>query len=211
MSSFQTLLDLFLHLDVHLNDIIQNYGSLTYAILFAIIFCETGLVIMPFLPGDSLLFAAGSLAALGSLDAWKLFGLLSCAAILGDSMNYWIGRKVGDKGFSEHGRFLNKRYLDQTHAFFEKHGGKAVVLARFAPLIRTFAPFVAGLGHMPYARFLAFSVGGTFLWTGSCIGAGFAFGNIPVVKQNFSLVVLGIVGISLLPAVIGAIRSRRST
>jgi membrane-associated protein len=211
MSSLQTLLDLFLHLDVHLNEIIQNYGNLTYAILFTIVFCETGLVIMPFLPGDSLLFAAGSLAALGSLEFWKLFVFLSSAAIIGDSVNYWIGRTVGDKGFTETSRFLNKRYLDQTHAFFLKHGGKAVVLARFAPLIRTFAPFVAGLGKMPYPRFVAFSVGGTFLWTGSCIGAGFAFGNIPVVKQNFSMVVLGIVGISLLPAIIGAIRSRRAS
>ncbi len=204
----QTLIDLFLHVDTHLAEAIQRFGGLTYALLFAIIFCETGLVVMPFLPGDSLLFAAGSLAALGSLSLGKLFVFLSMAAIFGDSLNYSVGRFIGAKGFSENSRFLNKRYLDQTHAFFEKHGGKAVVLARFAPIIRTFAPFVAGMGSMPYLRFLAFSVSGTLLWVRLCVGAGYAFGNIPIVKKNFSLVVLGIVAISLLPAVIGAIKAR---
>ncbi len=210
MDSIRFLIDLFLHLDVHLSEAIGRFGGLTYVLLFAIIFCETGLVIMPFLPGDSLLFAAGSLAARGSLQLEMLFFWLSAAAIIGDSLNYWIGRLVGAKGFTDNSRFLKKRYLDQTHAFFAKHGGKAVILARFAPIIRTFAPFVAGLGHMPYLRFLAFSVIGTLVWVGSCVGAGFLFGNIPFVKSNFSVVVLGVVGVSLLPAIIGALQARRN-
>jgi membrane-associated protein len=209
MHNLRFILDLFLHLDVHLAEAITRFGSLTYVLLFAILFCETGLVVMPFLPGDSLLFAAGALAALGSMQFTTLFFSLAAAAIIGDSVNYWIGRLVGAKGFTENGRFLNKRYLDQTHAFFANHGGKAVVLARFAPILRTFSPFVAGLSRMHYARFLAFSVSGTVLWVGSCLSAGYFFGNIPLVKRHFSLVVLGIVGISLLPALIGAIRARK--
>lgn len=209
MDSLRYLLDLFLHLDVHLAEAIGRFGGLTYVLLFAIIFCETGLVVMPFLPGDSLLFAAGSLAALGSLRFESLFFWLASAAIIGDSLNYWVGRLVGAKGFTDQSRFLKKSYLDQTHAFFAKHGGKAVILARFAPILRTFAPFVAGLGHMPYLRFLSFSVIGTVIWVGSCLGAGFLFGNIPFVKGHFSLVVLGIIGVTLLPAIIGALRARR--
>jgi len=208
MQTIHYLVDLFLHLDAHLAEAIARFGPLTYALLFAIVFCETGLIVFPFLPGDSLLFAAGSLAALGSLSLQTLFIALASAAIIGDSLNYWIGRTLGAKGFKEDSRFLKKKYLDQTHVFFQKHGGKAVILARFAPILRTFAPFVAGLGRMPYPRFLAYSVLGTLLWVGGCLGAGYAFGNIPFVKRNFSVVVLVIVAISLVPAIIGAIRAR---
>jgi membrane-associated protein len=204
------IIDLFLHLDVHLGEIIGQYGTLTYVILFAIIFCETGLVVTPFLPGDSLLFAVGSFVALGLLDGGISFMLLAGAAILGDMVNYWTGRVFGARGFSENARFLKKRYLDQTHAFYERHGAKTIVIARFVPIVRTFAPFVAGMGRMQYRRFTLYNVSGAVLWVASCVGAGYVFGNIPVVKEHFSLVVLGIIGISLLPVAIGFLRSKQA-
>lgn len=200
MEFFSTVLDVFLHLDVHLGQVILEYGALTYFILFAIIFCETGLVVMPFLPGDSLLFAAGAFAALGSLELPLLLGILYLAPILGDSTNYWIGRFVGPRVVQS--RWVKREYIDKTHAFYEKHGGKTIVIARFMPIFRTFAPFVAGIGKMNYARFLLFSVGGTLLWITSCVMAGYFFGNIPFVKKNFSLVIFAIIGISVLPMAI---------
>ena len=196
----------FLHLDVHLGELIRDYGTSTYAILFAIIFAETGLVVMPLLPGDSLLFAAGAFAALGALDPWILFGLLSVAAILGDTVNYWIGARVGPKAFSGNIRFLKKSYLDRTHAFYEKYGAKTIVIARFVPIVRTFAPFVAGIGGMNYATFITYNVVGGVAWVGVCVWAGYFFGNIPVVKENFTLVIFAIIGISVLPVVIEVVK-----
>jgi membrane-associated protein len=195
----QNVVDIFLHLDRHLGDFVQAHGAGTYGFLFLIVFLETGFVVTPFLPGDSLLFACGAIAATGALDPFALFGLLAGAAILGDNSNYWVGRAIGPRAFTGKIRFLKREHLVKTQAFYGRHGGKTVVLARFVPIIRTFAPFVAGVGTMPYARFLAYSVGGGITWVGSCVLAGYAFGNIPVVKDNFSLVVLGIVVVSLLP------------
>lgn len=205
------LIDLFLHLDEHLSEIISQYGTLTYIILFLVIFCETGLVVTPFLPGDSLLFAAGTLAALdGSpLNVVLLYVLLAGAAVLGDTANYWIGHRIGPAAFSGNIRFLKKEYLDRTHAFYEKHGGKTILLARFVPIIRTFAPFVAGVGRMSYGYFISYNVFGGLLWTALFIFGGYFFGNIPWVKDNFSIVILAIVVISVMPAVIEAVRSRR--
>jgi len=205
----RTIADVFLHLDRHLAEFVQAHGSSTYGLLFAIIFMETGVVVTPFLPGDSLLFACGALAASGALKLPVLFGLLMSAAILGDNTNYWIGRSVGPRAFSGSIRFLKRDHLIRTQEFYLRHGGKTVFLARFVPIIRTFAPFVAGVGTMPYARFLAYSVSGGICWVGSCTGAGYAFGNIPVVRDNFSLVVLGIVVVSLLPVVITYFRERK--
>ncbi len=202
MEFLSTIIDVFLHLDVHLGQVITEYGTLTYLILFAIIFCETGLVVTPFLPGDSLLFAAGAFAALGSLDLTVLLSVLYVAPILGDSTNYWIGRFVGPKVYGMNSRWVKREYIDKTHAFYDKHGGKTIVIARFMPIFRTFAPFVAGIGKMNYARFLTFSIGGTLLWISTCVMAGFFFGNIPFVKQNFSLVIFAIIGISVLPMAI---------
>ncbi|HEX2612321.1 MAG TPA: VTT domain-containing protein [Fibrobacteria bacterium] len=202
------ILDFFLHFDTHLEQAIHQYGLLTYVFLFIIVFCETGLVVTPFLPGDSLLFAAGALAAKGLLHPVFLPAMLAAAATLGDITNYWIGRTFGLRGFKENARFLNTRHVDRTHAFYAKHGAKTLVMARFLPIVRTFAPFVAGLGGMPFTRFLAFSILGGILWVGSCFAAGVLFGNIPVVKDNFSLVVLGIIAVSLLPTVIALLRAR---
>lgn len=211
MELIKYLIDFILHLDTHLVELIQHYGNWTYGILFLIIFCETGLVVTPFLPGDSLLFAIGALSAKGAIDAGWVFVALSLAAILGDSTNYWIGYFIGPKVFrSESSRWLNRRYLDRTHRFYEKYGGKTVIIARFMPIIRTFAPFVAGVGRMNYFKFLTFSIGGTLLWIGLFITAGYLFGNIPVVKRNFTLVVFAIIIISIMPAVIEAIRARRN-
>ncbi len=213
MELISKLIDLFLHLDKHLNSVIQDYGVWTYLILFAVIFCETGLVVTPFLPGDSLLFAAGALSATpgSTLDVKLIYVLLTLAAILGDSTNYWIGRFIGPKVFSgEKIRFLNRKHLDRTQAFYEKHGGKTVVIARFMPIIRTFAPFVAGIGRMSYTRFLTYSVVGSIAWMATFIFGGYFFGNIPIVKNNFSLVIIAILIISVMPAVISAIRARSS-
>jgi membrane-associated protein len=202
-------LEFFLHIDKHLAALIAAHGSWTYAILFAIIFCETGLVVTPFLPGDSLLFAAGAFAARGSFNVAALFFLLACAAVAGDNVNYWIGRTLGPKVFaSETNQFFKREHLMRTHAFYEKYGGRALVFARFMPIVRTFAPFVAGIGRMSYMRFLAFSVGGGSLWMALFIFAGYFFGNLPAVQHNFSLVILAVIAVSVLPAVIEAVRHR---
>jgi len=205
-----TLIEIFLHLDKHLDVIIRNYGMWTYAIFFLIIFLETGFVVTPFLPGDSLLFAIGSFAALGSLDVrWSVISL-SIAAIAGDTVNYWIGNFTGPKVFSKKkARFLNKEYLHRTHLFYEKYGGKTIVLARFIPIIRTFAPFVAGIGSMTYSRFIVYNVTGGIAWVVIFVFAGYFFGNIPFVKKNFSLVIFVIIFISILPGIIEFMRSRK--
>jgi membrane-associated protein len=209
MELLKTLLDIFLHIDKHLSELIQNYGLWTYLIMFIIIFLETGLVVTPFLPGDSLLFAAGTFAALGALDMMWLFVILSFAAIAGDTVNYWIGAYVGPKVFhKEKVRFLNKEYLDRTHQFYEKYGGKTIIIARFVPIIRTFAPFVAGIGSMTYWRFISYNVIGGIAWIVLCTLAGYFFGNLPIVKENFSLVILAIIIISILPGVIEYMRHR---
>lgn len=205
-------IDLVLHLDKHLGAVIQHYGTLTYAILFAIIFCETGLVVTPFLPGDSLLFAAGTLgAATGTLDPVVLFALLATAAILGDSCNYAIGHLVGPRVFREGGssRWLNRNHLERTHRFYERYGAETIIIARFVPIIRTFAPFVAGVGSMTYRRFLTYNVVGGVLWVGLFVFGGYFFGNLPAVKSNFSLVIVAIVLISLMPAAVEFLRARR--
>lgn len=210
MDLLRSVIDLFLHLDQHLSRVIADYGVWTYLILFLIIFAETGLVITPFLPGDSLLFAAGTFAALGSLDLWLLVVLLVGAAILGDTVNYWVGAWIGPRAFSGNLKFLRKDYLDRTHAFYEKHGGKTVILARFVPIIRTFAPFVAGVGAMSYPKFLTYNIVGAVLWVGLFVPAGYFFGNIPAVRENFTLVIFAIIGLSVLPILLEAIRARRS-
>ncbi|AHF69649.1 MULTISPECIES: DedA family protein [Pseudomonas] len=202
-------LDFILHLDVYLDMLVDNYGTWIYAILFLVIFCETGLVIMPFLPGDSLLFIAGAVAAGGGMDPVLLGGLLMLAAILGDSTNYIIGRTAGEKLFNNpDSKVFRRDYLIRTQVFYARHGGKTVTLARFLPIIRTFAPFVAGVGRMNYLRFLGFSVLGSILWVGSLVTLGVYFGNVPFIKQNLTLLVLVIILISLLPMIIGLIRSR---
>ncbi len=211
MDIISSLVDLILHLDKHLSVIIQNYGTWTYLILFAIIFMETGLVVTPFLPGDSLLFAAGTFAspALGSaLNIFILWILLVAAAIIGDTVNYWIGHYIGPRAFSGEIRFLKKDYLDRTHEFYEKHGGKTIILARFVPIVRTFAPFVAGVGEMSYGRFLTYNVVGGFLWVSIFTLGGYFFGNLTFVQENFTLVVVAIIIISVLPAVYEIIKER---
>jgi membrane-associated protein len=202
------LIDFVLHIDQHLNEIIQQYGAWTYALLFLIIFMETGLVIFPFLPGDSLLFAAGTFAAVGSLNPVYLFFLLWFAAVIGDTVNYWIGNKIGPRAFEQDIRFLKKDYLDKTQAFYDKHGGKTIILARFVPIVRTFAPFVAGVGTMKYSRFLVYNVVGGMLWVGIFVFLGYFFGNIPFVQENFELVIVAIILISIVPMVIEFVRSR---
>jgi len=202
-------LDFFLHLDVHLAEITARYGTGTYVILFLIIFCETGLVVTPFLPGDSLLFAAGAIAALGTLNPAVLVVLLVVAAILGDTVNYWVGKWVGPRAFSGEIRFLKKEYLERTHAFYERHGGKTIILARFVPIVRTFAPFVAGVGAMTYSRFLLYNVVGAVVWVGLFVPIGYFFGNLPQVKENFSLVILGIIILSVLPMAVEVVRAMR--
>ena len=208
MDFLKTAIDFFLHLDQHLADIISQYGTWTYAILAAILFCETGLVVTPLLPGDSLLFAAGTFAALGSLDPRILNLLLFVAVLAGDNLNYWIGRWVGPRAFTGEMRFFRREYLDRTRAFFGRHGGKTIILARFIPIVRTFTPFVAGIGAMTYPRFLAYSIAGGALWVSGFIWAGYFFGNLPVVRDNFSLVILAIIVISLLPAVFEFLKHR---
>lgn len=211
MEVIQLFLDVVLHLDVWLPRLIEQYGTWIYLILFAVIFAETGLVAFPFLPGDSLLFVIGALAAIGQLDVFLIAGLLFSAAVLGDNCNYFIGRFFGKKLFSNpQSRIFRRDRLNDTHAFFEKHGGKTLVIARFVPIIRTFAPFVAGLGHMSYLRFLAFSVGGGFFWVASLVGAGYVFGNLPFVKQNLTVIIFAIIGISLLPVVLQGIKAARA-
>lgn len=203
-------IDFILHLDKYLDLIIRSVGIWTYLVLFVVIFIETGLVVTPFLPGDSLLFASGAFAALGSLNVVGLFVILALAAVLGDTVNYWIGHYIGDKAFTTQSRFLKREYLERTQAFYEKHGGKTIFLARFVPIIRTFAPFVAGVGHMRYGYFISYNIFGGIIWTGLFLFAGFFFGNVPFVRNNFSLVVIAIVLISVVPAVVEVIRSRKN-
>ena len=213
MEFISYLIDLFLHLDKHLSQIIQNYGVWTYLLLFLVIFMETGFVVTPFLPGDSLLFAAGTFAspALGSsLNIFLLWALLCTAAILGDTVNYWIGHFVGPKAFSGEVRFLKVEYLDRTHEFYEKHGGKTIIIARFIPIIRTFAPFVAGIGAMNYGRFITYNVVGGVVWVTIFAFGGYYFGNLPFVKENFSLVVIAIIFISVVPMIFEFIKQRTS-
>jgi membrane-associated protein len=211
MELVKKLIDIALHLDKYLSAIIQQYGLWTYAILFVVIFIETGFVVMPFLPGDSLLFAAGTFAALGAFKVGWLILALSAAAVIGDTVNYWIGHYVGPKVFTrEKARFFKKEHLDRTHAFYEKHGGKTIIIARFVPIIRSFAPFVAGIGRMSYGRFVAYNVIGGVGWVVLLVGVGYFFGNIPLVKKNFSLAILAIIAISTIPVVTEYLRHRKT-
>ena len=203
--------DLLVHLDRHLAALLQEYGIWIYALLFLIVFCETGLVVTPFLPGDSLLFVAGALWAAAGLDPQALAATLVAAALCGDNVNYWVGRYLGPKVFQwESSRLFNRRGLDYTHAFYDRHGGKTVVIARFVPIVRTFAPFVAGIGRMRYLRFLAFSVAGAVLWVVSLVTAGYLFGNVPLVKNNLTIVIFAIVLVSVSPIAIEYLRARAS-
>ena len=205
------LWDVAVHLDRHLAALLAQYGTWVYAILFLIIFAETGFVVTPFLPGDSLLFVAGALCGAGSMDIWVLNGTLIAAAVLGNSVNYSIGRYLGPKVFHwENSRFFNKAALMKTHDFYERHGGKTLVITRFIPILRTFAPFVAGIGAMTYVRFQAFNVSGAVLWVGSLSVAGYLFGNLPIIQNNLSLVILAIIAVSTMPAAIGYIQHRRA-
>lgn len=210
MDILHTIIDFILHVDVHLDYLITNYHSWTYLILFLIIFVETGLIIMPFLPGDSLLFVIGAIAARGSFDIWSIGGTLLAAAILGDNINYTVGKFLGPKIFSkENHKFFNIKHLQKAEKFYARYGSKTIILARFVPIVRTFAPFVAGIGKMTYKTFLSYSVMGGILWIFSFISLGFFFGNIAVVKSNFELVVLAIVGISIVPGFLEYIREKR--
>ncbi|MBF0359980.1 MAG: DedA family protein [Oligoflexia bacterium] len=204
-------IEIILHLDQHLAVITSQYGQWTYLILFLIVFCETGLVVTPFLPGDSLLFAAGAISATsnGNILPQYIAAILVIAALLGDNLNYWVGRFIGPKVFHrEKSIFLNKKHLDRTRLFYERHGGKTIIIARFMPIIRTFAPFVAGIGKMNYMRFLSFSIFGALFWVISLVGAGYYFGNIPIVKKNFTVVIFAIIFISILPMIIGFINGK---
>ncbi len=209
MEFLAAFIDLVLHLDKHLQALIQNYGAWVYAILFLIVFCETGLVVTPFLPGDSLLFVAGALAAAGGMNVHLLVALLIVAAVLGDSVNYAFGNYLGPKVFhNEKARFLNRKHLMAAHDFYVRHGGKTIIIARFIPLIRTYAPFVAGIGSMPYARFALFNVTGAILWVVSLSYAGYFFGNVPWVKSNLSLVIIGIIILSIMPVIFEFVRHK---
>ncbi len=211
MEFLAAFIDFFLHLDRHLSVIIQDYGVWTYAILFLIIFCETGLVVTPILPGDSLLFAVGSFAAIGALDVSIVLLTLTVAAILGDTVNYGIGHFMGPKVFlKKDSKIFRKEYLDKTHRFYERYGGKTIIFARFVPIVRTFAPFVAGVGSMSYSRFIAFNIIGAVAWIAAFILAGYFFGAIPMVKKNFTIVIFAIIFLSILPGVIEYLRHRRS-
>ncbi|MGE5524647.1 MAG: DedA family protein [Rhodospirillaceae bacterium] len=209
MELISTFVDVVLHLDVHLQWLVSNYGEWIYLVLFLIIFCETGLVVMPFLPGDSLLFVAGAVAAGGGMYVHALFAVLVAASFSGDNTNYWIGRFLGPKVFrNDRSRLLDPRHLQRTQDFYERHGGKTIVIARFLPIVRTFAPFVAGIGRMRYDRFLAYSFAGSVTWIGSLTYAGYFFGNIPFIKKNLSLVIVAIVLISIMPGIIEFLRAR---
>lgn len=209
MEFLKDFIDIIINLDVHLNQLIIEYGTFTYAILFLVIFAETGFVVTPFLPGDSLLFAAGTFAAAGVLDVHILFILLAIAAILGDTVNYWIGNYFGPRiANADKIRFINKDHIDKTHRFFEKYGGKTIIIARFVPIVRTFAPFVAGIGSMTYKKFISFNIIGAVLWVGSLSYAGYFFGNIPVVKNNFTFVIFAIIIISIIPPIAEYIRHK---
>lgn len=203
------LIDFVLHVDRHLLSLIGQYGLWVYGILFLIVFVETGLVVMPFLPGDSLLFAAGTLAGVGSLDPLVLGGGLFVAAVLGDSANYYVGSRIGAAVYARDSRWIRRDHLDRAREFFERHGGKSVLIARFAPFLRTFVPFVAGASRMPYARFLVFNVLGALFWVGGFVSLGYFFGNLPGVKEHFTWVLLGIIVLSLLPALVAYLHGRR--
>lgn len=205
------LVDFILHLDVHLDELVANYGTWIYAILFLIIFCETGLVVLPLLPGDSLLFAAGAVAASGRLDLGLLCVLLLVAAILGNAVNYWVGRVAGVELQRRFPRLIRQQYLDKTRAYFERYGGKTIIIARFVPIVRTVAPFAAGVGQMAHLRYQAYNVAGSVLWVMLLVPAGYFFANVPIVKENFSAVVIGIIIVSLLPAVVEFVRGRART
>jgi len=209
MDTIRFLIDLFLHLDTYLSQIISQYGTWTYAILFFVIFMETGVVVTPFLPGDSLLFAAGTFASLGALNVWVLAGLLMVAAILGDTVNYWIGHTLGERAYNI--KWIKREYLEKTHAFFEKHGGKTIFLARFVPIVRTFAPFVAGIGKMSYGYFITYNFVGGIVWVLLFTFAGYFFGNIPFVQRNFELVIVAILVLSVLPMVYEYFKARRES
>jgi len=210
MEFLRHLMDLVLHLDKHLDTLVAQFGPWLYVIVFLIIFCETGLVVTPFLPGDSLLFAIGMLAARpDGLNLWILLVTLTIAAILGDSVNYWVGHFLGDKIQHRYPRLIKPAHVQRTHEFFESYGGKTIIIARFVPIIRTLAPFVAGVGSMTYSRFMMFNVTGALLWIGLLVPAGYLFGNLEIVRKNFSLVVLGIIFVSTLPAIIEFLRERR--
>lgn len=210
MELVAALWDFIVNLDAHLAAFIARHGAWVYGLLFLIVFCETGLVVTPFLPGDSLLFVVGTLAAAGGMDIGLVMALLIAAALCGDNVNYWIGRWAGPRVFRyENARWLNRRHLDRTHAFYERHGGKAIIIARFVPIVRTYVPFVAGIGAMPYAKFLAYSVAGALLWVISLTQAGYWFGNIPAVKDNLAAVIVLIVAISVLPIALEFLRAWR--
>lgn len=209
MEVLQLMFDFILHVDDHLTAIVSEYGGWTYAILFLIIFCETGLVVTPFLPGDSLLFAAGALTSQGALSIVPLYFLLLVAAVVGDQVNYWIGSKVGIHAFDGRFRFLKAEHLDRTQSFFERYGGKTIVIARFIPIVRTYAPFVAGVGRMDYNRFVFFNVSGAFIWITLFLLGGYFFGNLPFVEENFGLVVIGIIFVSILPPIYEYFSQRR--
>ena len=212
MELLKDFIEIFLHLDRHLSGVIQAYGGWTYVILLLIIFCETGLVVTPILPGDSLLFAIGTFAALGALELEYLLAGLTIAAILGDSLNYAIGHYMGPKVFSKkNSRIFRKEYLDKTHRFYEKYGAKTIILARFVPIVRTFAPFVAGIGAMSYGKFLTYNIVGGVLWICLFVLGGYFFGGLPIVKQNFTLVILAIIALSIMPGVIEFIRARKQS
>lgn len=211
MDFIMQLVDMVLHVDRHLNVLAADYGTWTYFILFMIIFCETGLVVTPFLPGDSLLFATGALCGGGILDPNIIFFLLVAAAFIGDNLNYWIGRRIGPAVFErEKTRFFKKEHLLKAHAFYERHGGKTVILARFVPIVRTFSPFVAGIARMTYAKFLAYSISGAVIWVGFFVYVGYFFGNLPFIKRNFSVAILVIILISVLPGLIEYLRHKRA-
>jgi membrane-associated protein len=209
MDLLRKLADIALHLDAHLAETVSEYGTWTYLILVLIVFCETGLVVTPILPGDSLLFAAGAIAATGALDVHVVFVLLCVAAIAGDTVNYWIGSRVGPRAFRSNSRLFKREHLLRTQEFYERHGGKTIILARFVPIVRTFAPFVAGIGSMSYAKFIRYNILGGRAWAGGFVYAGYFFGSHPFVKKHFGVVVLAIIAISLLPFVWEFVRARR--
>jgi membrane-associated protein len=211
MELIKKIIDFILHVDVYLNQIITQYGAWTYGLLFFVIFMETGFVVTPFLPGDSLIFAASSFAAAGTLNPWIIFSLLSVAAIAGDTANYWIGHRIGKKAYSGEVKWIKKEYMDRTHAFFEKHGGKAIFLARFVPIIRTFAPFVAGVSEMSYGFFIRWNIIGGIAWVATFTLLGYFFGTIPFVQKNFELVIVAIIVISFVPVIVEFIKARRNS
>ncbi|WP_299260207.1 VTT domain-containing protein [uncultured Kushneria sp.] len=202
------MLDFVLHLDQHLTTLVEHHGVWVYGLVFAVIFCETGLIIMPFLPGDSLLFITGAIAGSGHLDPWIAGAVIATAALLGDNLNYWIGRRYGTRLFNEHSRWLRREHLARTEAFYAHHGGKMVMLARFVPLVRTFAPFVAGISHMPWPVFTGFSLLGALLWTGLLVSLGYFLGNVPLLRDHLEVIILGVAVVMLLPILFRLLRRR---